>query len=288
MIKNPKKGFLGDSSGFTLIELMISLIIGSLILYGLYKTYIFQDMVLNREGGKIDATQNGRNTVDVLTRDLRMIGTGVPETVDDVLTAADYQSITYLANSWNISTRLSSRAVSGDTTLTVEDSSGFIKDQVIYICADDSASAAITLDSDPPNSTTINLPAALTGTYPTGCRVNVVDTVTYAFAGAPKEIQRTILPQNALNAGVAETLATDIDYVQFVYYDGYGAPISALGSTLSTSERASVRGIELTVVALSSKEDNPPSTVTYDDGSSKTDGYTRVYLESDIKLRNMY
>lgn len=276
-----------NPQGFSTIELMVAMIIGSIIIYGLYRTYIFQDQVMGREGGKIDAVQNARNTVDILTRDLRIVGSGVPDSVSDKITAANYQSITYLANFWNTSTKLSSRAVAGDTSIAVEDSTGFYSGQQIYICSDENASSAITLNADPPNGTTIALPSALGSNYATGCTVNVIDTVTYSFSGAPKEINRTLLPANTMNTGTAETLAENIDYVQFKFYNSSGTEVSSVGSTLSQSERQSVRKIKLLVVAIPETQHNPTSTVTYDDGSSKTDGYVRMYLESDIRLRNM-
>lgn len=289
MVEENQKGILKDSAGFTLIEFLVAIVVGSIVTYFFYNAYIFQDEGLDREARKVDAVQNARNAVDVLTRELRMLGAGVPDSASQKITAANYQSITYLANSWNVSTHLTGQGMSGDRSLMVEDSTGFISGQAIYICSDSSASGAITLGSAPPNSREIALPAALTNDYPTGCSVQAVDTVTYEFAGTPREIRRTLLPRTALNTGAAESLADNIDYFQLKFFNAGGREISAIGSNLTANQRNNVRKIELIAVAIPGEQENTTAaTVRYEDGTSKTDGYYRVYIESDIKLRNMY
>ncbi len=282
-----KRTRLRETAGFTLIELMIAMVIGLAVTYSLYQSYIFLSDVNRKQGGKVDAVQNARNAMDILTRDIRMIGSGTPDSVAAKITAADNKSITYLANFWNISTELSSRAASGAGTLTVDSTAGFITAQNIYICNDSSASAVILLDAAPADATTITLPANLTANYANGCPVNVVDTVLYEYEGSPNEIKRTLTPINALNSGNKETLADNIDYVQLNYYDSAGTEIGTVGTALTAAEILTIRKIKVLIVGVSPNEDGPVVTTTYGDGSYKTDGNSRIYLESEIKLRNI-
>ncbi len=282
-----KRNRLNETAGFTLIELMIAMVIGLAVIASLYQSYIFMSDLNRKQGGKVDAIQNARNAMDILTRDLRMIGSGAPDSVSAKITAADDKSITYLANFWNISTELSARASNGDGTLTVVSSSGFIDGQNIYICNDSGASAVILLDNDPTDGTTIDLPANLGANYSNGCPVNVVDTVTYEYEGSPNEIKRTLTPVNTLNSGNKEVLADNIDYVQFNYFDSSGTEIGTVGTALTAGEISSIQRIKVLVVGLSPDEDGPIVTTTYGDASTSTDGKSRIYLESDIKLRNV-
>jgi len=270
---------IARSAGFTLIELLVSLAIGVVVLAALYRLFIFQDQILERQDGLMEGNQNVRNAMDVLTRDFRMAGLGVPDSVQ-IVTAADYQSITFLVDYWDISTKLTSQAVAADTTLNVEGVTGFASGQTIYI-SDGFTSESATLAANP-GGTQINLPSGLANNFPAGSSVHVVDTVTFDYAGTPKEVRRN------LNAGGNEVLASDIDYMQIKYYDAAGNQISTLGTPLTSAQRSNIRSIKVQIVARSKKQAGGVKTVTYEDGSSSTDGYDRIYLESEIRLRNTF
>ena len=87
MVEKNQRNFLKESSGFTLIELIVSVLVGLLLIYWFYNTYIFQDEALDKEGRKVDAVQNARNTVDILTRNLKELAAGVPDSISEEITA---------------------------------------------------------------------------------------------------------------------------------------------------------------------------------------------------------
>ncbi|MBI5428329.1 MAG: hypothetical protein HZA02_08660 [Nitrospinae bacterium] len=274
------------------MELLIALAVGLLLVSAIYATYIFQSRSTKQEDLRMEAGQNARNSMDVLSRDVRMLGAGVPTgtcngtlTPPDKIISATNNSIQFRFNLDAYVTQLTAQAASGSNTLPVVSSSGFAAGQLIYI-SDGVCWESMTLAAAPGSSTQINLPTTLSRTYSAGSSVNVVDTVSYAYDGDPLELQRT------LNGGTTEALANNIDYVQFKYYDSSGTQIGSAtpytGVTLTSSQRSSARKISILVVARTSREENQKSsTVTYEDGASKTDGYHRIYLESDLQLRNM-
>ncbi|MFQ5673176.1 MAG: prepilin-type N-terminal cleavage/methylation domain-containing protein [Nitrospinales bacterium] len=271
------------SGGFTLIELLVSLAIGLVVLASLYRLFLFQDEVLGRQEGLMEGNQNARNAMDVLTRDFRMAGLGVPSSVQ-VITAADYQSITFLVDYWNVFAKLTSQAAATSTVLNVDSITGFKSGQTIYVSDGFTAESAI-LAADPAGSQ-ITLPAGLTNAFPTGSSVSVVDTVTFDYVGIASDSTKRL--RRKLNSGAKEVLASDIDYMQIKYYDSTGTEISSVGNTLTSAERSSVRSLKVQIVARSDKQGAGIKTVTYEDGSTSTDGYDRIYLESTVRLRNLF
>jgi len=275
---------ISRSSGFTLIELIVSLAIGTVLLASLYRLFLFQNDVLGRQEGLMEGNQNARNAMDILTRDFRMAGLGVPSSVQTI-TSADYQSITFLVNYWNVSAQLTSQAVVGDTLLNVDSITGFATGQTVYV-SDGFTYESEVLAADP-SGTQITLPAALTKTFPTGSSVNVIDTVTFDYVGTASDSNDKQI-RRKLNSGASEPLASDIDYMQMKYYDAAGTQISVVGTPVPSAQLANIRSIKFQVVARTAKQASGIKTVTYDDGTSNTDGYDRIYLESTVRLRNLF
>ncbi|HED34773.1 MAG TPA: prepilin-type N-terminal cleavage/methylation domain-containing protein [Gammaproteobacteria bacterium] len=60
--------------GLTLIELMVALVISLIILAGLYTVYSSNKMAYQRSSGMAQVQENGRFTLDFLTRSIRLAG----------------------------------------------------------------------------------------------------------------------------------------------------------------------------------------------------------------------
>lgn len=282
--KNHVTRLVRPDGGFTLPELLVALTIGLVLIAAIYGTYNFQNRVSLEQDREMEAGQNARNGMDILSRDLRMLGTGVPSGVDKI-TVATNLSLTFLFNMDNITAQLTSQAASGTATLTVDSSSNFKAGQTVYI-SDGTNYESKVLAANPPSATSITLPSNLANSYPAGSTVNVVHTMKYAYDGSPKELQRN------LDSGGDQALASNIDFVSFKYYDSSGNQLGAAtpytGVTLSAANRSLVKKINVQLVSKTSKEEALASnTVTYEDGTTQTDGYKRVWLQSDIVLRNM-
>lgn len=271
--------------GFTMVELLVSMVIGLVLIAAIYGTYNFQNRVSVQEDREMEAGQNARNAIDILSRDIRMAGMGVPSAVEKI-TAATELSLTFLFNMDSITTQLTSQAASGSSTLTVVSSSGFKAGQTVYISDGTNSESSMVLASNPSSATAIGLPSVLSRNYPGGSTINAVNTMNYTYSGSPKELQRN------LDSAGNEVLASNIDYVSFKYYDSSGTQIATAspytGVTLTSAQRSTIKKIKILVVARTSKEEGTASnTVTYDDGTTQTDGYKRIWLQSDIVLRNM-
>lgn len=84
--------------GFTLVELMITLVIASLIAGALYSTYILQQRSYTNQGQVTEMQQNVRVGVDFLTLDLRMAGYDPMASNIFGITAANSNSISFTAD----------------------------------------------------------------------------------------------------------------------------------------------------------------------------------------------
>ncbi len=84
-----------DRRGFTLIELMVALAIGSVIVIGIYSTYTGQQRINQTQDQIVEIQQNLRAGLDMMSRELRMAGFDPYGEEDVGFTAADENSVTF-------------------------------------------------------------------------------------------------------------------------------------------------------------------------------------------------
>ena len=65
---------LGNTAGFTLVELMITLVISGIIISAIYAAYVTQQRVYLAQEQVAEMQQNLRAAADILTREIRMAG----------------------------------------------------------------------------------------------------------------------------------------------------------------------------------------------------------------------
>lgn len=87
-----------NNSGFTLVELMMTLAISTLIVAALYATYILQQRSYTNQSVVTEMQQNARVGLDFLTLDLRMAGYDPLGTAASGISAANSSSITFSAD----------------------------------------------------------------------------------------------------------------------------------------------------------------------------------------------
>ncbi len=75
------------NKGITLIELLIALVIGAIIVGGIYRVYIAQTRAYTVQDQVIEVQQNIRSAMEILLRDIRMAGYDGSQTPDRLLTA---------------------------------------------------------------------------------------------------------------------------------------------------------------------------------------------------------
>ncbi len=73
--------FLRSSKGFTLVEVLIALIITAILSAAMFKIYVNQHHAWMIQESEIEMQQNARAAIDELTRQLRMAGFGLPNSM---------------------------------------------------------------------------------------------------------------------------------------------------------------------------------------------------------------
>jgi type IV pilus assembly protein PilW len=92
------KQFAGDekgSRGFTLIELIISLSIGLLVLYGLYNLFTFQNKTYKTQEQIVEMQQSARATMDTMVTEICMAGYNPSGLTSTGITNAASNSVTF-------------------------------------------------------------------------------------------------------------------------------------------------------------------------------------------------
>ena len=203
-----EKGF-NNQKGISLIELVFSLVIIPIVMMGVYSLFISGHKSYIVQESLADTQQRARTGMEMMTREIRLVGFGVPEGVDEIISTGQ-EEFTFRANIDNIKTTLVSAVFPG-TTLKVSSGKDFKKNKTIYICDSESCKGH-TLAKDG-TSTTLELKEGLTKVYPEGSTINVVNEVTYRL----KEDTLYRKVDNGENP-VAEEVAT----LGFTYYDRDG------------------------------------------------------------------
>lgn len=295
---------LKDRKGFTLVELMVSVVLASILMITFYTLLNNQQKTYNSQDLIVEMQQNARTMMDMLTREFRSIGYGIP-TVDNpseiaVISNATENSITFLVDLNNAKASLTADYTAGQTSLsvdTVADTSAdnyygnFQSGDTIYI-TDGNKWESTTVTSSSEGTLNIN---AMTNDFSQGSVLHIINTVTYSLNPSDHKHSTdaaTIKVTRSVDGATAQTVVDDIDYLEFKYYDENGNQISSASPykniNLSLDERKSIRKIKVLIVARTSREDPYySSSGTYNCGDTYNDGYHRMTLESEIKLRNV-
>ena len=69
-------------AGFTLIEVMVAMIILGIVVIAAYATFQFQHASFTVQNRVAEAQQNLRSTLEIMSRDIRMAGYGIPQAVN--------------------------------------------------------------------------------------------------------------------------------------------------------------------------------------------------------------
>ena len=294
---------MNQKKGFTLVEVMISVVLASILMITFYTLLNNQQKTYNSQDLIVEMQQNVRTVMDTLTRQFRSAGYGVPTVQNPseiaVITTATENTITFLVDIDNVKAVLTSDYTAGNTTLsvdTVSDTSAdnyfgnFPTGDTIYI-TDGSKWESTSVTSSSDGSLGIN---ALGNDFSQGSVLHVINTITYAQNPSDHKHSTdadTIKVTRSVDGSTAQPVVDDIDYLEFKYYDDSGNQLGNaspyININLSSDEAKSVRKIKVLFVARSSRADPfYTSSGTYNCGDSYNDKYHRITLESEIKLRN--
>ena len=268
---------LKRNDGTSLIEILISLVISSILIAGLYltftnnlKTYTVQEQV-------VDMQQNTRISADRMVREIRMAGFGnvsmvLPVTFNgktfNNLLNPDNGSLTFVLANVSVGTLTTQAAMDQNTIIFTPDPNG---DPELNVgdrgCISIGGVESHKITSVVGNGTkTVTLNGTLLHNHPAGTPIFGIRAITY----------QTVLSDGKLalsrdeNLGLGGQLQADnIEGLQFDYFDAGGNP---------TGNPANVRIVRLTLTARTERQDPD-----YKDG----DGYRKRQLASNIHLINL-
>jgi len=95
---NNSKNFHCSQTGFTLVELMVTLAVSILIAAALYATYLMQQRSYQMQSSVIEVQQNARTALDLMVRDLRMTGLDPDGTASSTIHIANQTSLYFSAD----------------------------------------------------------------------------------------------------------------------------------------------------------------------------------------------
>jgi prepilin-type N-terminal cleavage/methylation domain-containing protein len=269
--------------GFTLIEMLVSILIFSAIMIAVFYFFDRGQWLYLQSDRKSNIQANARLTMEALERDLRMIGYGVPTGGKSGATATRWTPVIFLAGQNQISFRadidngsayLTQNATG--TRFNVDPVSDVLKYQagtnVILVTRRrtwfDSVSTAINTGT---GEVTISntLPAAFPSS---SSKAYTMEEVYWRFVAGSKTVQRqenqVRLPTGTA-AGTWETVATEVELLQFEYFSGT-TPLTSL--PLSAGNSNNVNRIVITLVGK--------------DRTDKAGEYQTTTLKSEIRVRN--
>jgi prepilin-type N-terminal cleavage/methylation domain-containing protein len=264
--------------GVTLIELLIALVISSILIAALYRTFIGQQKTYTVQEQVVDMQQNVRVAINKMMREIRMANFGNVSSVFPVngfgtVITPDLKSITIVGGFKQI------KDASGNPILTSSTSGtsvtlGHATDEF-----DGAAHKYISIGGLESNTVHSRAGAALTldnplkVAYPAGTPVFKVQALTYSVGLSNDKM---CLRRDENTGGGAFAVAENIENVQFEYYDG-ASPPNLLA--LPIADPGKIRMIRVTLTAKTNMAD--PELL-------KTgDGYRRRTIASNIQVRNM-
>lgn len=273
-----------NKRGLTLIELLIVLAISSILIAGIYRTFIHQQHTYTVQEQVVDMQQNVRIGINQMVREIRMAGFGRQD--DKVWGASgmhgkykniinpedDGLSVTVVA-AYEQVTFLTANAGSGTNILQVNDASQFDTGGLKYISINGTESQRIKTIA----GNQIELFDNLLENHFQNEPVFRVIAITYSlgnFDGKTSLLRSDNLPDPG--TAVPQPLAENIELLQFSYTLADGTVFSG---TVPGNRRDEIRMIQLTIRARTDRNDP--------ELAGGGDGFRRRTLTSNIQLRNL-
>jgi prepilin-type N-terminal cleavage/methylation domain-containing protein len=253
--------------GLTLLELLIALVLSSILIAALYRTFISQQKTYAVQDQVADMQQNVRIAIGQMTKEIRMAGYGGDSLAifsningfTSIITPADNSITIILADEVGA---LKQSTAKGHNQLKVTNASVFNTDKKKYLCLNGLNNYLIqNVITD-----TITLATSLAEDHVINEPVYLVKAITYnlGLSGG-----KTVLRRNENTGGGGQPVAENIESLQFTYIDANGN---------LTANPSHIRMVKVTVIA---------KTNTLDPEYKAGDGYRRRTLSSHIKVRNM-
>ncbi len=276
-------------NGFTLIEMLVSVIIFVIILLAVYSFFDKGQWLYLQSDKRSNIQASARLTMEAIERDLRLMAYGVPRAGKVGATAtrwtpslflADGDQIGFRADIDNGSAYLTQDSASGDTVIFVPAADGGkYPDGTNLIIVSRRTNWFDTVSTGPDSvagSIDIADPLPTTFRATTG-KVYTMEEVFWSFTSDPSYPFGTVERQenhpqlpDGTASGTWETMATNVQSLTFEYFAG---TVAVTPVPLTSTQAETVTRIVVTLVAK--------------DRSDKVGEYQTVTLKSEIRVRNM-
>jgi prepilin-type N-terminal cleavage/methylation domain-containing protein len=254
-------------NGLTLIELLIALVLGSILIAALYRTFIGQQKIYTVQDQVADMQQNVRIAMGQMTKEIRMAGYGGDilsffgniNGFTDIITPASNAITIILADEVGV---LKQNTAKGAHQLRVTNAAIFNADKKKYLCLNGLNNywvQSVTGD-------TITLTTPLEEGHPINQPVYLVKAISY-YLGVSGG--KAVLRRNENTGGGGQPLAENVESLEFTYFDTNGNV---------ASNPPDIRMLKVTVTA---------KTNMVDPQLKGGDGYRRRTLFSHINVRNI-
>lgn len=302
-----------EDSGFTLIEILITMAVVSIIMVAVIAAFNIQQKSQVKQQLIAEVQQNARAAMYMIARDIRMTGFGLGDgevTYWEAIGESSYMAINIingganpdrievlyatpvdLQNGCEVNALTTSLVNIAEDPLNVSGETCFVSGENVILTNGDHSSLLWLTDVQPQilghdPDTGVNPPAGSVitakGSYDVGSTVYKLRYVTYAINGAGTDNPTLRLddtgPIDGDQLGSTDVIAEDIEDLQAVYVFEDGDTASAYNDTDAdtTNDYADIRAVKVNIVARTRvKNENF-------DG----DGYGRRNLELELKIRN--
>ncbi len=266
-----------NEKGFTLIEMLVSMVIGIALLGTSIYSYTKQDSLLRDENSNVQLRDFARLAMDELVPDIRMAGYGFPPGDSTVpraaqaLAVADATTFTYMANTDNISINSNADGIATTDNWVMCDNpaaAGFAAgDNAVFFTAS-SPNEWNSYTVDGVFATSIDWAVGEangflieTGTNGIPVIVSKYHTISINYNAGTQLI--TVTDDNGTAVGGDDTtitVANNVSDLTFSYFDTDGNPLTAL--PLSAADMGEVRRIQISVTVVDPVEASMTATLS--------------------------
>jgi len=274
-----------NKKGLTLIELLIVLVISSILIAGIYRTFIHQQHTYTVQEQVVDMQQSVRIGINQMVREIRMAGFG--RTDDEILKNGggvegyehvinpDNGSITFVSGLRQLGTVMEHTG-SGEKSIKVTNASSFDGLKKSYISINGTESHRIhSIVGDQINFHDMGKSkfGQLKENHVPGEPVFLVMAVTYSLGLSDGKM--CLLRDENLGDG-PQPVAENVEFLQFTYTLADG---TVFVDTVPKGDRDNIRMVQ---VSIRARTDRPDPELR-----GGGDGLRRRTLTSNIQLRNL-
>jgi prepilin-type N-terminal cleavage/methylation domain-containing protein len=279
------RNILTNKTGATLIELLIALVLSSILVAAFYRTFIDQQKTYTVQEQVADMQQSVRVGIDQVTRQIRMAGYGLGETILASFGVSDINGFTNIFtpgnNVNNIGNnddsitiiiavevaKLTETVAQGSSVLKVSNGEDFNSDKQKYLCLNGVNNYLVQSVS----GNIITLATPLSEGHLIDEPVFLIKAVTYKLTSDTTNPNIPILVKNDNTGDGDQVIAENIEDLQFRYTLADGSV------TDSPANPEDIRIVCANIKARTKMADTQSSSV----------GYRRRELTSVIKVRNL-